>query len=257
MSYITYEVNNRVATLTLNRPEKRNAFNRRLVDELRQAFTQATEDPAAKVIVLRAAGDVFSAGADLAYLQELQTFSFEDNLADSRNLRDLYLAISECPKVVVAQVQGAALAGGCGLATVCDIVFAAAGAKFGYTEVRIGFIPALVSAFLVRKIGEHRARYLLLTGELLSADQAEAWGLVHCTVPGEKLEATVATFVQQLVAQNSADAMKQTKELLGRMQNLTLRESLEAAAEANARARGTEDCRTGIQRFLQKEELRW
>ncbi len=147
MDIVLYEVKERIGYLTLNRPEKRNALNFELVAALKEAFTRAENDPGVKVVVLRANGEAFCAGADLAYLQQLQQFSFEENLADSNHLKDLFLMIYQLKKVVIAQVQGHALAGGCGLATVCDFVFAVPEAKFGYTEVKIGFIPALVLVF--------------------------------------------------------------------------------------------------------------
>src|SRR5258706_15353998 len=139
-------------------------------------FTEAESVAAVKVIVLGATGEAFCAGADLAYLQKLQHFSFEENLNDSRHLRDLFLKIYTLKKVVIAQVQGHALAGGCGLATVCDIVFAVPEARFGYTEVRIGFVPAIVMVFLLRKLGEQKAKQLLLGGELMAGGKAGALG---------------------------------------------------------------------------------
>ena len=160
MSLIIYSVKDRVGYITLNRPEKRNALSSELVTALKEAFATAKNDRDVKVIVLKANGESFCAGADLAYLQQLQQFSFQENLADSNHLKDLFLQIYQLEKVVVAQVQGHALAGGCGLATICDFVFAVPEAKFGYTEVKIGFIPALVSIFLIRKIGEQKAKQL-------------------------------------------------------------------------------------------------
>src|SRR5690606_36237829 len=144
--------------------------------------------------VLNAAGEAFCAGADLAYLQQLQNFSFEENLTDSNQLKELFLNIYTHPKVVIAQVQGHALAGGCGLASICDWVFSVPEAKFGYTEVRIGFIPALVSVFLLRKLGEGAARELLLSGELIAAERAQAIGLINRVVSADKLEAEVNDF---------------------------------------------------------------
>ena len=147
MSLVIYSVQDRVGYITLNRPEKRNALSGEMVTELKAAFAKADEDESVKVIVLKASGEAFCAGADLAYLQQLQKFSLEENVKDSNHLKDLFLQIYQLKKVVIAQVQGHALAGGCGLATICDFVFAIPEAKFGYTEVKIGFIPALVSVF--------------------------------------------------------------------------------------------------------------
>lgn len=257
MSMVEYTVKERIGRITLNRPDKRNALNPEMVDGLKQAFDRAAKDDQVKVIVLNAMGEAFCAGADLAYLQQLQTFSFDENLADSNQLKELFLNIYTHPKVVIAQVQGHALAGGCGLASICDWVFAVPEAKFGYTEVRIGFIPALVSVFLLRKMGEGAARELLLGGELISADRAQAIGLINRVVSADKLEAEVNDFASRLIASNSADSMKLTKKLIAEVQGMTLTQALQHAAESNAHARGTHDCKRGIEAFLNKEKIIW
>lgn len=257
MSLVLYSVANQTAYLTLNRPEKRNALSPELVAELRLAFDKAEQDATVKLVVLKANGESFCAGADLGYLQQLQKFSFEENLADSQNLKELFLRIYSLKKVVIAQVQGHALAGGCGLATVCDFTFAVPEAKFGYTEVRIGFIPALVAVFLIRKIGEQNARQLLLTGELIKAETAHTLGLITKVVPPDDLEACVNQFAQNLIKQNSAQSMQLTKRLINDVQNLTLEEALNHAAHQNAKARATEDCKKGIAAFLNKQEIKW
>ncbi len=154
MPLIETSVKDRIGYIVLNRPDKRNALSPEMVSELKLAFKKAEDNAAVKVIVLKANGESFCAGADLAYLQDLQKFSYEENLADSRHLKELFLQIYTLRKVVIAQVQGSAMAGGCGLATVCDFVYAVPESKFGYTEVKIGFIPAIVMVFLLRKIGE-------------------------------------------------------------------------------------------------------
>src|SRR5258706_14896348 len=188
MELVKYVVRDRVGFITLNRPEKRNALSFELVSELMVTFKEAESDPAVKVVVLGAMGEAFCAGADLAYLRNLQNFSYEENLGDSRHLKDLFLTIYTLKKVVIAQVQGHALAGGCGLTTVCDIVFAVPEARFGYTEVRIGFVPAIVMVFLLRKLGEQKAKQLLLGGELMAGDKAVACGLVNFLASRELLE---------------------------------------------------------------------
>lgn len=257
MRYILYSVKDRVAFITLNRPEKRNALSHELVTELKEAFEKAESDDEVKVVVLNAAGEAFSAGADLAYLQQLQNFSFEQNVSDSLHLKDLFVMIYEFRKVVIAQVEGHALAGGCGLATVCDFVFAVPDAKFGYTEVKIGFIPAIVMVFLLRKIGEGRAKSLLLTGSLMSAQDAAAIGLINAVVEKKKIAEEVHRFAHELVYTNSATSMSLTKQMIGKVQSLQLDEALTFAAEMNAKARATEDCKRGIQAFLGKEKIRW
>lgn len=257
MSLVVYEVKDRVGYITLNRPEKRNALSYELVTDLLQAFIRVEEDEAAKVVVLKAAGEAFCAGADLAYVQQMQNFSYEENLADSRHLKDLFYKIYTLKKVVIAQVQGHALAGGCGLAAICDFGFSVPEAKFGYTEVKIGFIPALVAVFLLRKIGEHKAKQLLLTGEVISSAQALEKGLINEVVEKSALETRVNEFAQKLIKNNSAQSMQLTKTLIAKVQSLPLEEALEHAARENAQARATADCKKGIASFLNKQEIRW
>lgn len=257
MSMVEYSVKERIGRITLNRPDKRNALSPEMVEGLKQAFDRAAKDDQVKVIVLNAVGEAFCAGADLAYLQQLQNFSFEENLDDSNQLKELFMNIYTHPKVVIAQVQGHALAGGCGLASICDWVFAVPEAKFGYTEVRIGFIPALVSVFLLRKLGEAAARELLLGGELIAADRAQAIGLINRVVSTDKLEDEVNDFASRLISSNSADSMKLTKKLIAEVQGMNLSQALQHAAESNAHARGTNDCKRGIEAFLNKEKIIW
>lgn len=257
MSGLTYHIADRVATITLNRPEKRNALNGALVKELRQAFARAEEDADVKVIVLAANGKAFCAGADLDYLQQLQQNNYEENLADSRELMLLMQEIYSLQKVVIAQIEGDALAGGCGLASVADLSFAVPGARFGYTEVRIGFVPALVSVFLVRKTGEGRARELLLTGELITAEQAAAYGIINKVVRADNIRAHVAELAQRLCNETSANSLKITKQLVRTALDQPLPEALENAARLNAETRQHPDCKKGIGAFLNKEKPVW
>ncbi|MCE7863294.1 MAG: enoyl-CoA hydratase/isomerase family protein [Bacteroidetes bacterium CHB5] len=257
MSFVLYTVTNQIACITLNRADKRNALSPELVTQLKAAFTTAEQDNQVKVVILKANGESFCAGADLGYLQQLQNFSFEENLADSNHLKELFLKIYTLKKIVIAQVQGHALAGGCGLATVCDFTFSVPEAKFGYTEVRIGFIPALVSVFLIRKIGEQKARHLLLTGDIIQADAARAYGLITEVVPAGELEKRVNQFAQTLITQNSSQSMQLTKQLINEVQNLKLEDALNFAANQNAKARATDDCKKGIASFLNKQEIKW
>lgn len=252
-----YTVSDRIAYITLNRPEKRNALNQELVNTLREAFAKAESDQAVKVIVLKANGESFCAGADLGYLQQLQKFSYDENLADSKNLRDLFLQIYTSGKVVVAEVQGSAIAGGCGLATVCDFVFSVPEAKFGYTEVKIGFIPAIVMVFLLRKIGEGRAKELLLTGKLISAEDAKSMGLVNDIFDKSSLTREVNDFASRLIASASGQSLQRTKRMIATVQHMSLEDALEYAAHQNAEARATDDCIQGIHAFLEKKDLKW
>ncbi len=257
MSLVDYSVKDRIGFITLNRPEKRNALSHELVGELKEAFAKAEADPKVKVVVLKANGEAFCAGADLAYLDKLQNFSRQQNLDDSNHLRSLLQKIYTFKKVVVAQVEGHALAGGCGLITVCDFVFAVPEAKLGYTEVKIGFVPAMVMVFLIRRIGEQKAKHLLLSGELVSGDSAVAFGLVNRIVPKDSIEHTVLEFVGKLVKNNSTQSMELTKKMIEEVQSMKLAEALDYASEQNAYARTTDDFRKGIKAFLSKEELNW
>src|SRR4051812_28835538 len=191
METVQYEVRDRIGFITLNRPEKRNALNEDLIKGLSATFDKAAGDSSVKLIVLKANGEAFCSGADLGYIQQLQNFSFDDNLADSTKLKDLFLKIYTLNKVVIAQVEGHAIAGGCGLATVCDFIISVPEAKFGYTEVKIGFIPAIVMVFLVRKIGDQRARQLLLSGNLIGAAEAAQLGLITKVIEKEKIASEV------------------------------------------------------------------
>lgn len=257
MNFVQYHTQDRIAYITLNRPGKRNALNEQVVKELKQAFGKAQNAESAKVIVLRATGKVFCAGADLEYLQTLQNNTYEQNLADSSNLKELFEIIYTHPKVVIAQIHGHAIAGGAGLATVCDFSFAVPDAQFGYTEVKIGFIPAIVSVFLLRKIGEGRAKELLLSGDLISAQKALEYGLINEIVPNENLENRVKEFALHLCKSNSAMSMQTTKNMIAQVPTMPISEALSFAAQQNALARQTADCKKGIASFLEKKPLEW
>jgi methylglutaconyl-CoA hydratase len=257
MELTKIDIKDRIGYITLNRPEKRNALSFEFVGELKQAFAQLKEDDSAKVIVLRAEGKAFCAGADLAYIQSLQGNTYEENLEDSNHLKELFYEIYTYPKVVIAEIQGHALAGGCGLATVCDFSYTVPHAKFGYTEVKIGFIPAIVKVFLLRKIGEGKSKELLLSGKLYEANDAQKMGLVNEVVEAEKLSETVYEFAQQLVQNNSGQSMAFTKQMIAKVQEKGLEEGLQYAAEQNAKARASDDCKKGIAAFLNKETPIW
>lgn len=257
MSLVEYQTINRVAYISLNRPDKRNALNPELVQALKNAFEQAHINNQAKVIVLKANGEVFSAGADLAHLQQLQTNSYEENVADSNALKELFYTIYMSPKLVIAQVEGHAIAGGCGLASICDLVFAIPEAKFGYTEVKIGFIPALVACFLIRKLGEARVKELLLSGELIDAQTAMAYGLINFIVDKSNMNTAVKNYAEKMVLTTSAQSITSTKELLNKAYNMNLEDSLHEAVLFNADARSSEDCKRGIAAFLKKDKLTW
>ncbi len=257
MKFVATEIKERVGYIILNRPDKRNALNAEFVEELKLAFSEAEKNDAIKVIVLKANGSAFCAGADLSYLKTLQANTYEENLADSRNLMELFKLIYRLKKVVIAQVEGHAIAGGCGLATVCDFVYAVPDVKFGYTEVKIGFIPAIVSLFLLRKIGETRGKEMLLSGNLIDTLQAEKYGLVNKVYPQLEIDEKVFIFAQRLCEQNSEQSMSLTKQLIADVQHISIENGLELAAAENAKARETADCKNGIAAFLNKENLTW
>ena len=252
-----YNTENRIAYITINRPEKRNALNPELVRSLTSLFLKAGNDEEVKVVVLKAAGDVFSAGADLEYLQILQNNSSQENLEDTIALKDLFYKIYTLPKLVIAQVEGHAIAGGCGLASVCDIVFAVPEAKFGYTEVKIGFVPALVACFLVRKLGEGRVRELLLSGELIDAAKASDYGLINFVTDKNSISSKVRNYAERLATGVSGNSLSLTKQLIENAQNLSLEESLEEAIRLNVKTRSSLDCKKGIASFLDKKKLEW
>ncbi|MCS7082700.1 MAG: enoyl-CoA hydratase-related protein [Bacteroidetes bacterium] len=246
-----------VCGILLNRPEKRNALNGALIAALQEAFERAIDEPQVRVIVLGARGPAFSAGADLEHLQRLRGASNMENWADSRALMRLLKTIYGSPKPVIARVHGPAVAGGCGLVSVCDFVLASPEARFGYTEVRIGFVPALVAVFLLRRIGEAQARRLLLHGGLISAEEAYRIGLVTEVAPSERLDERVRELADELAYRNSASAMALTKRLLADLPGQGLEAALEYAALVNAFARGTPDCQAGVDAFLRGQAPPW
>lgn len=256
-SLVLYQVNHRIAEITINRPEKRNALNPVLVAELTAAFLKAQDDDTAKIVVLKANGDVFSAGADLAYMQQLQNFSYEENIQDSSALKDLFETIRTLKKVVIAQVEGHAIAGGCGLATICDIVFAVPEAKFGYTEVKLGFVPAIVSCYLVQRVGETLAKKLLLSGDLFTAEQALNYNLITYVTKPEEIVQTVSDFALNLSTSASGNSLMLTKQLINQTSNAWLDSCLDNAIKVNAKTRESDDFRKGIASFLAKEKINW
>ncbi|MEO6167914.1 MAG: enoyl-CoA hydratase-related protein [Chitinophagales bacterium] len=257
LSFVKTEKEGRLFYIILSRPEKKNALNDLVVAELIAAFQLAEDDDAVKVVILKAEGDVFSAGADLDYLQRLQQFSFEENLADSSLLKELLLKIYSLRKIVIAQVEGHAIAGGCGLASVCDFCFSVPEAKFGYTEVRIGFIPALVMVFLLRKISGVKAKELLFTGKLISASEAASYGLINEVYSKEMISGHVKLFATKLCEEASSQSLAATKEMMNKVANMELHEALDYAAGMNAQTRSSDDCKKGVGAFLRKEKFNW
>ncbi len=257
-SRISYKVEGRQAIITLKRPEKRNAMDDVMVNELTVAFAAAGRDQEVKALLLQASGPAFCAGADLGYLSRVAKFDLEENRLDSFRLANLFRTIHELRKPVVALVNGPALAGGCGLASVCDFVIASEErAEFGYTEVHIGFVPAIVMFFLVKRVGEGRARELVLRGNILSAAEAKAIGLASIVVPEKDLQSTATHLLEELLTQNSLTSMALCKELLSKLHGMNLADALDFAANMNAAARMTPECKQGVAAFLNKTPLTW
>lgn len=254
---VDIQIKDRIAYLTLNRPEKRNALDDVMAASILEALNRLSVDDNCKILVIKGNGDAFCAGADLAYLQKLQSNNYEQNLQDSTALMNMFKALYEFPKITISQVEGPALAGGCGLAGLCDFSFATPESKFGYTEVKIGFIPAIVSVFLAPRIGENNARYLLLTGSVLNALEAKQMGLVNELVEGDHIASYINEFASKLVKGVSTQSIRLTKKLLIDLQGKSMEEKLNTAAAANAGARSSEDCKAGIAAFLNKQPIVW
>jgi len=250
---ILYSVDNSVASITLNRPEKRNALNDELIAAIKQGLEQAAADESVRVIVISGAGKDFCSGADLAAIQKIAQASVADNAEDARSLLELFLLMRQIPVPVVAAVNGRALAGGCGLASACDLVLASQSARFGYPEVKIGFVPAMVLAILRRNVSEKRAFELLTRGAEIGAIQAMHFGLVNEIFTDETFEKDVANYVAEF-RKMSRSAVALTKSLLYQVDALAFRDALETGADVNVIARLTEDCQQRIARFLNKDQ---
>jgi methylglutaconyl-CoA hydratase len=250
-SRILYEAAGDIARITLNRPEKRNALDPRMVAELRGALAVAGADDTVRAVLLAGAGKDFCSGADLASVAHVAEAGILENIEDARNLAEVFLAIRAMPKPVVAAVHGRALAGGCGLATACDMVLAAESAQFGYPEVNVGFVPAMVMALLRRAVGEKTAFALAITGDVITAERAREMGLVHAVYPDDRFPAEAEAFVRKLAAK-APDAVALTKQLLYRSDALPFEAALEAGVQTNAISRMTPGFRQGVARFLKK-----
>jgi methylglutaconyl-CoA hydratase len=257
MSYKTIQLayDSGVATITLNRPDKRNAISFELIDDLLCALKEV-ETSDAIVLIVTGAGKAFSSGMDLENLKTLIGRTPEQNLEDSQTMVRLFRSLYEFPKVTIAAVNGPAIAGGTGLALLCDFTLAVPEAKFGYTEVRIGFVPAIVSTFLLRQTGEKHARDLLLTGRIIGAEEAARMGLVNEVVAPDNLMQRARELAALLMA-NSPASLRATKKLLNDHARAELDEQIEAAVRENAAVRTTADFREGITSFLEKRKPVW
>lgn len=240
-----------VLTLTLNRPEKRNALSGGLIDALTTALAESASDEETRVVVIRGSGPDFCAGADLAELQEMAGLGRDENRADAARLGELFRRMRVHPKPIVAAVHGRALAGGCGLATACDLVLAHEEAQFGYPEVHLGFVPAMVMTILRRKVTEGIAFELIARGERISAARAAEIGLVNRVLDGERFDEEVGAYADEL-AHRPASALTLSKGLLYELADLGFEDGMERGIDVNVAARFTEACRDGVRRFLDR-----
>lgn len=237
--------------IELNRPEKRNALNDELIAALKGALRAVDGDTEVRAVILRGSGKDFCSGADLASIQKIANATYEENVEDARQLAQLFELIREVRVPVIAAVHGRALAGGCGLATACDLVISTRSARFGYPEVQIGFVPAMVAAILRRNLGEKKSFELLTRGFEFSAEEANAIGLVNAIFEDEAFEIAAVEYASRY-AEVSGSAVAMTKRLLYDIDVLSLADAIAKGAAANARARMTDDCKKGIARFLEK-----
>ena len=250
---VLYAVEGAVARITLNRPEKRNALNAAVIAGLKDRLRDASKDERVRVVLISGTGKDFCSGADLSALQQIAKATVDENAEDARTLLELFLLIRELHVPVVAAVKGRALAGGCGLASACDIVLASTTARFGYPEVKIGFVPAMVMAILRRNVSEKRAFELVTRGAEISAEQARDFGLVNQVFAEQTFDDDVALYVKEF-EKLSASAVSLTKTLLYQMDGLSFSAALETGADVNVIARLTNDCQERVANFLKKTQ---
>jgi methylglutaconyl-CoA hydratase len=253
---ISYSFQDKIATVTLNRPEIHNAFNEVMIAELTGIFTSISEDESVRVAVLTGAGKSFSAGADLNWMKKMINYSYEQNLDDSLKLADLFYLMYSLPKPIIARVNGAAIGGGAGLVAVCDIAIAAESAKFSLSEVKLGLVPACISPYVIRKVGEGRCREFFLTGERLTAQRALAAGLVNQVVSPEELDKAVREKADLLIT-SGPKALAMCKELLKNVPGMNFEEAKTYTADMIARMRIGEEGQEGMNAFLQKRKPKW
>ena len=249
---ILFAVEQGIARIALNRPEKRNALDAELISELKDAVRVCARDEGVRVVLIAGAGTDFCSGADLSGLHQNAGADVLKNMTDARNMAELFIEMRHHPRPIVAAVRGRALAGGCGLATAADIILAAESAKFGYPEVNIGFVPAMVMAILRRSLSEKRAFEMITTGEIISAQTAFDYGMINRVFADETFDLDVDAYVSKL-ASKSASAIMLTKRLLYHMDAMSFEAAIEAGVETNAIARMTEDMKRGVEKFLKRQ----
>ena len=254
-STLLLDISGKIAHITLNRPDKRNAISAQMIADLQSAL-DTIEKSHARVVIMTGAGKAFCAGMDLEMLAAIAKQSPAENQEDSRRIAKMLRRIWSFPRPLIAAVNGAAYAGGCGIATLCDFTLAAPEAKFGYTEVKIGFLPAIVSVFLTRQIGEKRSRDLLLTGRIIDAAQAKEYGLVTEVVPAERLMDAAHELADTLISASPSSLTRAKRLLVSAVAN-SVDADLERAILENARIRCTPDFQEGVASFLEKRKPVW
>lgn len=254
--YLHIERSGGVERVTLNRPDVRNAFNEQVIADLTAWAKRAHEDASLRVVVFAGAGKVFSAGADAAWMAKMAGYSHDDNVADARAAAEMFLAINTIPAIVIGRIHGAALGGGSGLAAVCDIVVAEQDAIFGFTETKLGILPAMISPYVLQKIGASAARDLFLTGRRFGASKAKEIGLVHDVVPAAELDAAVDRFVNESLSA-APTAVARSKALIQQVLGKLPADVIGITADAIAAQRVAPDGQEGLTAFLEKRTPRW
>jgi len=255
---LLYSAENRIATITLNHPERRNALDDVMIKELSDVLTSVNRNTQSRVVVITGAVSAFCAGMDLDYLQKYSQLGHEENLEDAHNLMKMLQLIYNLRKPVIAMVNGPALGGGCGIAAACDFVFAGKEkAKLGVPEARLGFIPAIILVYLIKRMGEGAAREFTLRGDILDAATAKTRGLVTEVIEDDQLKPKVYEFAKTLARTTSPASITLTKDLFNRFNEMNVKDAMEYAANLNALVRKTEDFKKGIDSFLKKEKLEW
>jgi methylglutaconyl-CoA hydratase len=256
--YLKFSTSDNIALVEINRPEKRNALNDIIIRELTELFNHISKNQNIKAAILTGRGEAFCSGLDLEYIQKLSNLTITENQEDSKNLMRMYQTIYECRKPIIAMVNGPAIAGGCGLATVCDFIIASRDSgKFGYPEVHIGFIPAIVLIYLLKRISEGQARDLVISGKIISSEEAKQIGLINEIVDSSQLKDFTFSFTEKILENNSVNAMGICKDLFVSYSNMDTKQALDYASNINAISRLTEDFKKGINAYLKKGEIKW
>ncbi len=253
---LLYDIENKVAKVTFNRPDVHNAFNDIMIKELSEVFDCIAENNDVRVVIVTGKGKSFCAGADLNWMRRVKDYSYEDNLKGSLELADMFYKIYASPKPTIAQVNGVAIGGGTGFVAVCDIAIAADQAKFSFSEVKLGLIPACISPYVMKKCGEGKCREFFLTGERLIAERAHAAGLINMVVPLDELDDVVGELVKRLVS-SGPEAITKCKELLRNVAQMSFDEAREYTAEVIARLRISDEGQEGMAAFFDKRKPKW